>query len=53
MEARREEQTVQIPLGTYFSSVSRSFVGEITFDVNGSVVQGEHSLTVTGIQFLR
>jgi hypothetical protein len=53
VDAMPEEQTIQIPLDTYFDSIARGFVREITFDVNDSFVQGEHSITVGEIRFAR
>jgi len=51
VRAKVEEQTIQIPLKTYFPSVARKSVREIDLDVNSLVVTGKHSFTVSRIQF--
>jgi hypothetical protein len=51
VSARLEEQTIQIPLKTYFPYVALSSVREIVLDANNTFVQGKHSFTVSKIRF--
>jgi hypothetical protein len=51
VSARMEEQTISIPLKTYFPSVARKFVKEIDLDANADTGRGNHSFTVSGIKF--
>lgn len=51
VEAKIEEQTIQVPIQTYFAGIARSSIREIVLDVNNEFVQGSHSFTVSSIKF--